>query len=42
VSSEDQPTPPVASGDTRTLDDRLGTIPPRPGVYLLKDRHGKV
>jgi excinuclease ABC subunit C len=27
---------------TRTLEERLAAVPPRPGVYLLKDRHGKV
>src|SRR6185436_8849733 len=26
----------------RPLDDRFAAVPPRPGVYLLKDRHGKV
>ena len=25
-----------------TLDDKLEALAPRPGVYLLKDRHGKV
>src|SRR3989454_1853655 len=28
--------------DGRALEERLTAIPPRPGVYLLKDRHGKV
>jgi excinuclease ABC subunit C len=27
---------------TRSLDDKLEALPARPGVYLLKDRHGKV
>ncbi len=26
----------------RSLEDRLAAVPQRPGVYLLKDRHGKV
>jgi excinuclease ABC subunit C len=26
----------------RTPEERLAAVPPRPGVYLLKDRHGKV
>jgi excinuclease ABC subunit C len=29
-------------GRIRALADRLGTVPSGPGVYLLKDRHGKV
>ena len=28
--------------DGRALEERLAAVPPRPGVYLLKDRHGKV
>src|SRR2546425_4215359 len=28
--------------DARALEERLSAVPPRPGVYLLKDRHGKV
>src|SRR5262245_28365771 len=32
----------AATGEGRSLEDRLSTVPPRPGVYLLKDRHGKV
>ena len=32
----------TATPVARSLDDRLPTIPQRPGVYLLKDRHGKV
>ena len=27
---------------TKSLDDKLEALPARPGVYLLKDRHGKV
>jgi excinuclease ABC subunit C len=27
---------------TQGLDDKLDTLPARPGVYLLKDKHGKV
>jgi excinuclease ABC subunit C len=33
---------PAAGSTSRPLEERLATIPPRPGVYLLKDRHGKV
>ncbi|MGH7787989.1 MAG: excinuclease ABC subunit UvrC [Candidatus Binatia bacterium] len=33
-------TPPAAP--RRPLDEKLETLPARPGVYLLKDRHGKV
>ncbi len=29
-------------GARRRLDERLDALPARPGVYLLKDRHGKV
>src|SRR3989454_6352809 len=28
--------------DARALEERLSAVPARPGVYLLKDRHGKV
>jgi excinuclease ABC subunit C len=28
--------------DDRALDDKLEGLPARPGVYLLRDRHGKV
>ena len=31
-----------AAPEPRPLDDRFAAVPPRPGVYLLKDRHGKV
>jgi excinuclease ABC subunit C len=31
-----------AANTPRPLDERLVSIPPRPGVYLLKDKHGKV
>jgi excinuclease ABC subunit C len=31
-----------ASADERSLEERLAVVPPRPGVYLLKDRQGKV
>ncbi len=33
---------PAAEAAVRPLDDKLAAIAPRPGVYLLKDRHGKV
>src|SRR5262245_42567950 len=38
MSSEDAPT----ESPPRTLEERLATVPPKPGVYLLKDRAGKV
>jgi excinuclease ABC subunit C len=41
MAAEDATTPP-ADDRTRALEERLATVPPRPGVYLLKDRHGKV
>jgi excinuclease ABC subunit C len=31
-----------ATAAARPLEDRLTAVPPRPGVYVLKDRHGKV
>ncbi|HJQ83631.1 MAG TPA: excinuclease ABC subunit UvrC [Candidatus Binatia bacterium] len=31
-----------AAAVPRPAEDRLAAVPPRPGVYLLKDRHGKV
>jgi len=45
VSSQDEAASPVTvavPADGRALEERLTAIPPRPGVYLLKDRHGKV
>jgi excinuclease ABC subunit C len=47
VSVEDQGPPPPGGGDApardaRSLEERLATVPARPGVYLLKDRHGRV
>src|SRR5437667_5746037 len=46
VSSEGQVAPPAVSVavpvDGRALEERLTAVPRRPGVYLLKDRHGKV
>jgi excinuclease ABC subunit C len=32
----------VESAASRPLEERLAVVPARPGVYLLKDRHGKV
>src|SRR5438093_6842863 len=32
----------TTGGNERSLEDRLAVVPPRPGVYLLKDRQGKV
>src|SRR5262245_43147340 len=31
-----------AAPEPRPLDDRFAAVPPRPGVYLLKDKQGKV
>jgi excinuclease ABC subunit C len=44
VSSHENPTPPAADETpaTRSLEEKLGAVPAGPGVYLLKDRHGKV
>jgi len=45
VSSQEEAASPVTvtvPADGRALEERLTAIPPRPGVYLLKDRHGKV
>ena len=33
---------PEAPAVAKPLDDKLDTLPARPGVYLLKDKHGKV
>ena len=33
---------PPAAAAVKGLDDKLDTLPARPGVYLLKDKHGKV
>lgn len=33
---------PPAGAPTKDLEDKLEALPARPGVYLLKDRHGKV
>ncbi|HZP41440.1 MAG TPA: excinuclease ABC subunit UvrC, partial [Candidatus Binatia bacterium] len=35
-------TPPAEAAPARGLEEKLAVVPPRPGVYLLKDRHGKV
>ena len=32
----------MTAGATSRVEERLATIPPAPGVYLLRDRHGKV
>src|SRR5581483_11917949 len=32
----------ACAGGERRRDERLATVPPKPGVYLLKDRAGKV
>jgi len=37
------PTPtPAPVPEPRPLEERLAAVPPRPGVYLLKDKQGKV
>jgi excinuclease ABC subunit C len=47
VSREEETAPTEADGRTasaavRPLEEKLGVVPPGPGVYLLKDRSGKV
>ena len=47
MSTEDpvRPEVPAAGAPERsapTLDERLAAVPNAPGVYLLKDAHGKV
>src|SRR5438093_912837 len=46
VSSEESSSPPApapaAQGTVRSPEERLAAVPARPGVYLLKDGHGKV
>src|SRR5215813_13169226 len=41
---EDLPSaaPAVDARQGRSPEERLAAVPPRPGVYLLKDRHGKI
>ena len=38
----DVTTRPSLPAQRARLEERLATVPPRPGVYLLKDAHGKV
>ena len=38
MSTEGEP----STSTPKALDDKLDTLPPRPGVYLLKDKHAKV
>jgi excinuclease ABC subunit C len=43
VRPEDDPTLEAPGApEPRPLEERFAAVPPRPGVYLLKDRHGKV
>ena len=42
VSPEEETAPPPADAEPRPLGDKLAAVPPRPGVYLLKDRQGKI
>jgi excinuclease ABC subunit C len=47
VSPEDEAGSPPEAGDAapsapRSLEERLTAVPARPGVYLLKDRNGRV
>ena len=46
MSTPEEPTvapePVVADAPVRALDDKLAAVPARPGVYLFKDRGGKV
>jgi excinuclease ABC subunit C len=42
MSADDLTPVPDDSALEARLEERLSTVPGRPGVYLLKDRHGKV
>jgi excinuclease ABC subunit C len=42
VSSDEKAPPAQADAARRPLEEKLGAVPPRPGVYLLKDRQGKI
>src|SRR5207249_1582453 len=42
VSPEDESAPPREDAAPRPLEEKLVAVPPRPGVYLLKDRQGKI
>src|SRR3989454_4402485 len=42
MSPEESSSPPAAQGTVRSPEERLAAVPARPGVYLLKDGHGKV
>jgi excinuclease ABC subunit C len=42
MSADDLTAAPEDTALDPRLEERLATVPPRPGVYLLKDRHGKV
>src|SRR6185503_20507394 len=42
VRSDDETPVEVSPSAPRPLDDRFAAVPARPGVYLLKDKQGKV
>jgi excinuclease ABC subunit C len=42
MAPEDVPQAAAPNGDGPSLEHRLAAVPAAPGVYLLKDRHGKV
>ena len=42
MTTDSDPPLPGAPAAAKSLDDKLDTLPARPGVYLLKDKHGKV
>jgi len=42
VHADDEAPPATPGASARALEDRLAAVPTRPGVYLLKDRQGKV
>src|SRR4029077_944523 len=42
MATDSDPAVPTPRAAAKSLDDKLDTLPSRPGVYLLKDRHGKV
>jgi excinuclease ABC subunit C len=43
VTPEEEPgAAPAGDGESRPLEEKLAAVAPRPGVYLLKDRHGKI
>src|SRR5207247_8511447 len=39
---EEEGEPPAVDAAPRPLEEKLAAVPPRPGVYLLEDRQGKI